>query len=544
MAKTGFWLRGATGKLAGTTMYKDPTTGETVMREIVTPSNPKTEKQLIQRIIMHTVGASYSLMKEICDHSFEGQKAGRETMSYYMQQNIQFCRQQVAAMVNEGLNYYEIFNFIKLGVKGFVPNQYQLSMGSLPQVDAAMYRYRVSDIETTPKCIVSAVKGNSYQEVIDALGLQRGDQLTFMVIRQRGLNQANFHFTRVILDPTDPATNTPLPLSTEFLALDGSINCPSVRNEGNFKFEVNPTDGLIFEPVSTAGGVIEAGAVIVSRKVGDKWNRSNSYLAYEEGVAFAVSLGTAIDAAKEGVQSELYAPNALYLNNAGQGGNATEGTAEEEGGGTTPAATVQSCLIDNNNAIRGTKKVVTKPNGTTFPVAIVVDGTVANGDGKTVTIVKVSDSSVLASGVVADGEFAINANAAKDTDYAVKIDGAATGFTFRIEEAAAQGGGGSDSPAIVSASFNGTALSAGTMGESPATSGTLTGTTENASGQFISVVDAANDTEVGSGSITGNAFSVSVSGLEVYHNYRIYIVDEENQKLTNIVWGWSCTEDE
>ena len=38
MAKTGFWLRGAKGKLAGTTLYKDPTTGETIMREIVTPS--------------------------------------------------------------------------------------------------------------------------------------------------------------------------------------------------------------------------------------------------------------------------------------------------------------------------------------------------------------------------------------------------------------------------------------------------------------------------------------------------------------------------
>lgn len=542
MAKTGFWLKGAKGKLAGTTLYKDPTTGETIMREIVTPANPKTDKQLMQRVIMHTVGASYALMKEICDHSFEGQKAGRETMSYYMQQNIQFCRQQVAAMVNEGLNYYEIFNFIKLGVKGFVPNQYQLSMGSLPQVDAAMYNYPLDGVQSVVKCIVAAVKGNSYQEVIDALGLQRGDQLTFMIIRQKGLNMAQFHFARVILDPTDPATNTPLPLSTEFLAADGSINCPSVRNEGNFKFEINPTDGLIFEPVSKNGGVISAGAVIVSRKVGDKWNRSNAFLAYAEG-SFGVSIGTAVDAAKEGVQSSLYAPNELYLNNAGEGGNATEGTSEQ-GGGSTPVATVQSCLVDNNSAIRGTKKVITKPNGASFPAAIVVDGTAANADGKTVTIVKVSDNSVLASGVVADGEFVINANAAKDTDYAVKLDGAATGFTFRIEEAAAQGGGGSNSPAILTANFAGTTLSAGSMASSTSLSGTLSGTTQHASGNYISVRDADNDTEVASDPITNNAFNVSVSALQEGHNYRLYIVDEEDQKLTNIVWGWTIGEDE
>lgn len=51
MAKTGFWLHGATGKLAGATMSKGAN-GETIMREVVTPKNPKTEGQSIQRIIM------------------------------------------------------------------------------------------------------------------------------------------------------------------------------------------------------------------------------------------------------------------------------------------------------------------------------------------------------------------------------------------------------------------------------------------------------------------------------------------------------------
>lgn len=72
--KVGFWLKGATGKLAGTTLYKDSSTGETVAREVVTPANPKTDKQLIQRVVMHTVGSSFSKMREIVDHSFEGFK--------------------------------------------------------------------------------------------------------------------------------------------------------------------------------------------------------------------------------------------------------------------------------------------------------------------------------------------------------------------------------------------------------------------------------------------------------------------------------------
>ena len=47
--KTGFWLKGGKGKLAGATVYQQ--NGETVMREVVSPTNPKTEKQIIQRII-------------------------------------------------------------------------------------------------------------------------------------------------------------------------------------------------------------------------------------------------------------------------------------------------------------------------------------------------------------------------------------------------------------------------------------------------------------------------------------------------------------
>ena len=51
MAKTGFWLKGATGKLAGAALQKGAN-GETIMREIVTPKNPQTEAQMIQRIVV------------------------------------------------------------------------------------------------------------------------------------------------------------------------------------------------------------------------------------------------------------------------------------------------------------------------------------------------------------------------------------------------------------------------------------------------------------------------------------------------------------
>ena len=63
MAKVGFWLKGSTGKLAGTTLYKGAN-GETIQREIVSPSNPKTMAQNIQRIVMSTVGADGNTIEQ------------------------------------------------------------------------------------------------------------------------------------------------------------------------------------------------------------------------------------------------------------------------------------------------------------------------------------------------------------------------------------------------------------------------------------------------------------------------------------------------
>lgn len=313
--KTGFWLRGGKGKLAGATVYQQ--SGETVMREVVTPSNPKTEKQIIQRIVMHTCMQAYSKMKDICDHSFEGQKKGRDTMAYFMKQNVQFCRDRVASMQAQGSDFYDMTAFVPLGRKGFVPNQYQLAMGSLPQISTTM-----SDNEAS-KAFVAAIKTNTYQAVINALGLQRGDQLTFIVVdavnASAGFGQNQFHFCRIILDPTN-TDGSQAALSSEFLTAQNAINLPSVRNEnvGEFQFAISASTGLSF--ARTDSIYVCAAAVIASRQHGDNWLRSNTYLAYRGNYDY--SLGECLDMAESGVSSAIYAPSEQYLNNAGVGGSA------------------------------------------------------------------------------------------------------------------------------------------------------------------------------------------------------------------------------
>ena len=116
MSKVVFWLKGSTGKLAGTTLYKGAN-GETIQREV-----------------MSTVGAAYSVMKAICDHSFEGTKKGQETMSLFMSENIQKCRAAIEEMQSQGVAFLNMYSFVPVGMKrAFAPNQYLVAMGSLPQ---------------------------------------------------------------------------------------------------------------------------------------------------------------------------------------------------------------------------------------------------------------------------------------------------------------------------------------------------------------------------------------------------------------------------
>ena len=446
MAKTGFWLRGSNGKLAGATIYQSQ--GETVIREIVTPNNPKTEKQIIQRIIMHTVMQAYSKMKEICDHSFEGFKKGQPTMSYFMSQNVGFAREKVAQMQASGVSFENMYNFVPLRMKGFTPNQYQVSMGSLPRVDCTLY----DDDEA--KGFVPVIRENTYAAVANALGAQRGDQVTFLMIDANSaasFGACNFHFARVILDPT-AADFSQAPMSSAFLDGNGKINLPSVRNEGNFTFSIDAEKGLSF----TYNGSLTcvACAVILSRKMNDKWLRSTAYLTYN-GVE-EYSLGQCIYAAESGTNSEIYAAADAYLNNAGQGGgiaasesNSSTGGSGDSGVTPTPVsgAALSGATIDSQAMINGSIKTVTLAAGTEFPVTkeVVATGN-AECNGKKL-VIKQGDTEV-ANAVFADGTATVSHAWAKNEVYQlwIKDEEAATstntGYKFAITSSGGNGEGG------------------------------------------------------------------------------------------------------
>ena len=309
MAKVGSLQQGYVGKLNGQCYFKGAD-GKTVVRNIVTPKNPKTLSQRVQRVITKTVGDNYKVMKAICDHSFEGCTLGFQCANKFRSLNASHMRDRAAYLQEMGLSLYSYYQFSKIGNTKFTPAAVYVSEGSLNQVYATI----AANLGQV------AVAANTYMAVIEALGARRGDQMTFVTIEKDANDNFKFHFSRIILDPRNE--NGAAELTEAFLA-NGQINCPNSRNAGSFTTLTIDNGQLKF---ALAGGPVVAAGIIMSRRNGDKWFRSTCQLALsEDGLGnYKMSL---MDAAEESNQAtEIDVESELYLNNAGNGGG--QGSSE------------------------------------------------------------------------------------------------------------------------------------------------------------------------------------------------------------------------
>lgn len=272
--------------------------------------NPQTEKQMIQRIILNTVIQAYSRMAEICDHSFEGVAVGQDNMSKFMRENMSILRKFVADYAAEKGTFVGCYAFVPKGLNMFTPNSWKIATGQLPEVVLAS----VSPTDGAEITITSADVIPTYGEIITSLGLQRGDQLTFIGQELYTDGRAAFKFARVILDPRE-ADGTQADITTPFLA-NGVVNKPSPRNEGSDITFTTEANKLIFD----LGENSQYGAaVIVSRQKSDgSWLRSNSAIQLAENIPYALvgamDMQEAIDYALSGgieLESDRYLNNAV-----------------------------------------------------------------------------------------------------------------------------------------------------------------------------------------------------------------------------------------
>ena len=334
---------GINGKVGDRVFYTS--NGKTVVRQLSAAEyNSKTVQQLLQRVIVKTVSNNYSALKDIVNHSFQGVKKGADSMAYFNKINAHYLRDRAAEIVDAGMSLDSFIQFSKLGSKKFVPAGLYISEGTLTAVHPSITPF------TTAGSAIACLDcpENTYASLANQYNLKRGDQVTLLTVEKDAYGEYLFKYSRIIMDPRDGGDVAPM---SSALIVGNAINKPSRRNEGYFHY-------LAYDDTAKQirwkgiNGDVAAVAVIISRKSGNDWFRSNAKFLLNEDVIGTdkVSLLAAIGAAQSGT-TEVYIADddALYLNNAGVGGS--EGDTQESESDTPVSTEIQVDKVVKFNGV-------------------------------------------------------------------------------------------------------------------------------------------------------------------------------------------------
>ncbi len=347
-------MYGAAGKVGNKTYYQRD--GKTIARIVVTPKNPKTDAQTLQRILVKVVGMVYAMLKAICNHSFEGFSNGAKCAERFRSLNLRYLRERATALQQSGQSLSQFYQFAPLQSNKCTPFAAIIAQGHLSEISVAI------SAEEGHVAYVNS-PGSTYADFVNAWGLQRGDQVTFVTVQKReGKYEVNY--ARIILNPRN-ADGSGAPMTTEIVDSQGSFPCSNWKNQLNFSTFEFDTDHFNF--VLGRGGDVVAAGIIVSRKdkSGD-WFRSNCQLVLNEA-GFGSDLCSLAEAVEKSyTTADIDMESEYYLNNAGAGGTGTTGDVTPSGGGGgvepgAPSYSTTASINGVNQNIAGGNVTATAP---------------------------------------------------------------------------------------------------------------------------------------------------------------------------------------
>lgn len=284
MAKVGFWLKGARGKLAGSVLAKSPT--GTIIRENKVGANPKTMSQAIQRACFATASKTSVALKEVVESSFDGAKNGEESRRAFMTLAVEMLKAQYM----QGSKSLHL-----LGKKSNmqVPNILQVSKGNLGAIELEDgFIYDTIDylgilkgnVGEVPDCLLFSDFRAKYPMA------KAGSQLTFVWGQNATENDPTtfrWHYARLVINPNIkdsdvfidsenfkiPATAIVTSKTEGFETLDddGSI----LFSESNF-MDIQNNQGLIFWAFYNNSETSGQGLIISNYENGE-WEHTSSF---------------------------------------------------------------------------------------------------------------------------------------------------------------------------------------------------------------------------------------------------------------------------
>lgn len=282
--------------------------------------NPKTEGQVIQRMILATASKAYGRMKSICDHSFQGISYGAPSQSYFLKRAMEDIRNFVAKSLptfpeNLRLNPEQFIGLAEPNALAYAGVGLLISNGTIPSVPVRLNTPAEGEeavVEGFGSKIATATEQQTIQVFLNALGAKVGDQMTFVGIAQDG----SFGYTRLIVktNATTEQLNTAISAELQkFMSGQESAFDDNTRVGG----VIPSTDDGNIIITDMQGTVTQAGAVILSRKEGDVWQRSTQRLVWlSDAGDFSPNFADNVLAMWQSGTTEITTENPYYLNNA------------------------------------------------------------------------------------------------------------------------------------------------------------------------------------------------------------------------------------
>lgn len=243
-SKSFFGLRrGSTKSLTFSTFN-----GKQVTKDRVTDvKNPRTEAQMINRMLNYTAMSAYSAMKEIVDHSFASKSYGLQSMRHFLSKNYSL------------LKYGKDTMFYSSYKGGMVPSLYLVSEGSLPGVPFA--------VNETDGTMTVALDGNTFADLRKMTGLSEGDYITAVCLTD--VKETPFTWLRIYIPEGD---------GSEAITSIASLTIESNVNPSEVLEVVAGDSNKVSLKFKSSRNILATGTIIASAKKGDTWQRSTCYM--------------------------------------------------------------------------------------------------------------------------------------------------------------------------------------------------------------------------------------------------------------------------
>lgn len=314
--KTGAWLRGGRGKIAGMVAQKSSDGKGTVLRELVKPSNPQTIDQMATRLAFGTATQAAALMLPIIGQTFKGQVDEKMNRRRFVALNVPYLKAEALIQRNGG-----DVNALFRGKNStmLIPNAYIISEGKLstPEilkmgVDADSFSFTGGDLASQEFTLTVNKSYTGAQILANLFNVNIQSQITIVGIRtvdgEPGyyptgvddlIRESTFVARRIVFNPDAPShvytANTTSEEVTAWVleGIDTEKSSASVLDliTNSISFNANKVsiDCELYNGFNVVGTTLRAVGIIISRLDNGQWDYNTCQMALmpNRGVAEA-----------------------------------------------------------------------------------------------------------------------------------------------------------------------------------------------------------------------------------------------------------------